>query len=157
MSNRVSRILITTLALALAASATALASAIKGKTYEGHVPTKGVKTELHHAEIGLHAGGNIVLKVAGNGRTVKVSFSSSSPVLYCNTGKTLQVQTTKPAKLSSSGSFSATVNERFSSGPGAPAIQQVVSGHFSGSTVHGTIRTNAPPCSGVTGFSARAR
>jgi hypothetical protein len=157
MSNRAPRILMATLLFAALIAASAFAAALKGKTYQGQIPTRGVKTELHTAEIGLHAGGNIILQVAGNGRTVKVSFSSNKPVLYCNTSKTLAVQTTKAARISASGSFSATVSQRFSAGAGAAAIEQIVSGHFSGKTVHGTIHTDAPPCSGVVGFSARAR
>jgi hypothetical protein len=144
------------LAIALAASALA-AWPLKGKSYQGAVPATGVKSEGHRHRLPLHAGGNITLQVAGNGRSVTVRFSSSNPVLYCNTTKALQVQTTKPARISRSGSFRASIDERFAAGPGPQAIVQVVSGKFSGRTVRGTISTQAPPCSGSASFSARAK
>ncbi len=154
MRNRANRTLAVALALTLTVTAAALASGpLKGKTYEGAVASKGT-SERHHL-IPLHAGGNIVLKVAGNGRSVTVRFTSSYAVLYCNTTKALKVQTTKPARISSSGSFKASINERFEPGPGLPPIVQVVSGHFSGKSVSGTINTQATPCGGVTSFSAR--
>ncbi|HTU77545.1 MAG TPA: hypothetical protein VMF09_02165 [Solirubrobacteraceae bacterium] len=138
------------------ASAAFAAGPQRGKTYEGSVPSTGTRSEGHHV-VKLHAGGSIILRVAGNGKSVTVSFSSSSPVLYCNTTKSLKVQTTKPARISGSGAFSASIDERFAAGPGLPAIVQAVSGRFSGSTVSGTIQTNAAECSGRTSFSARVR
>ncbi len=156
MRTRTRRTLAATLALTLAISAAALASGpLKGKTYEGGVPSTGVNAKGHR--VPLHSSGNVVLRVAGNGRSVTVRFSSSYPVLYCNTTKALQVQNTKPAKISGSGTFRASINERFAAGPGPPAIVQVVSGRFSGGTVSGTIQTNAAECSGRTSYSARAR
>ena len=156
MRTRTRRTLVATLALMLAISAAALASGpLKGKTYEGGVPSTGVNARGHR--VPLHSSGNVVLRVAGNGRSVTVRFSSSSPVLYCNTTKALQVQTTKPAQISGSGTFRASINERFAAGPGPPAIVQVVSGRFSGGRVSGTINTNAAECSGTATFSARAR
>jgi hypothetical protein len=144
-------------ALTLALTATALAAGpLKGRTYEGGVPTSGISSEGHH-RLTLHAGGTISLRVSGNGSTVTVHFSSASPVLYCNTQKKLQVQKPKPARISSSGSFKASIEERFTAGPGAPSIVQVVSGRFSGGSVSGTIDTNAGECGGVSTFSARAR
>ena len=149
------RTLAGTLAVTLVASATAFASgAVGGKTYVGSVPSSGIRKESGH-RVALRAGGNIDLSVARNGRSVTVRFSSSAPVLYCLTLKSLKVQTTKPAKISSSGSFSASIDERFQPGPGLPPIVQVVSGRFSGKSVSGTIKTNAAECSGSTSFSAR--
>lgn len=146
-----------TLTLTLSGSAAALASgALKGKTYEGSAPSSGISQEGHH-RLKLRAGGNIVLRVAGDGRSVSVRFSSSSPILYCNTTKTLKLQSTKSARISGSGTFSAAIAERFAAGPGPPAIVQVVSGRFSGRTVNGTIHTSAAECSGTASFSARAR
>jgi len=156
MRTRTRRTLAASLALTLAVSTAALASGpLKGKTYQGSVPTTGVSSKGHR--VPLHSSGNVVLRVAGNGRSVTVRFSSSSPVLYCNTTKALQVQTTKPAQISGSGTFRASINERFAAGPGPPAIVQVVSGRFSGHTVKGTIHTEAAECSGTTTFSASAR
>lgn len=156
MRTRTRRTLAATLALTLAVSAAALASGpLKGKTYEGGAPFTGTSSRGHLVK--LYAGGNIILRVAGSGRSVTVRFSSSSPVLYCNTTKTLQVQSTKAARISSSGTFRASISERFAAGPGPPGIVQVLSGRFSGHTVKGTIHTEAAECSGVTKFSARAR
>jgi hypothetical protein len=157
MRTRTRRTLAASLALTLAVSTAALAAGpLKGKTYQGSVPTTGVSSRGHH-RLALHAGGNITFKVAGNGRSVTARFSSSYPVLYCNTTKALQVQSTKPAQISGSGTFRATITERFMAGPGPPAIVQVVSGKFSGRTVSGTISTQAAECSGSATFSAKAR
>jgi hypothetical protein len=157
MRTTTRRTLVATLALMLGVSTAALASGpLKGKTYEGGAPSTGTRTE-HHRVVNLHAGGNIILRVSGSGRTVTVRFTSNSPVLYCNTNKTLAVQSTKPARISSSGTFRASISERFSAGPGAPPIVQVLSGRFSGHTMSGTIHTEAGECGGVATFSARAR
>jgi len=156
MRNRTLAIAIP-LSLTLAVSASALAAgALKGKTYVGSAPTSGIATNHHH-RVQLHAGGNIVITVAGNGRSATVRFSSSYPLLYCNTNKTLHVQTTKPATISGSGTFRASISQRFSAGPGPAPIVQVVSGRFSGGRVSGTINTQAAQCSGSASFSARAR
>ena len=156
MRNRAARALSITLTLALAGASTALAGAWGGRTYEGGVASSGVRSEGHHT-VRLHAGGSIILRVSGNGRSVTVRFSSPYPVLYCNTTKTLRVQSTRAAQISGSGNFRASIAERFSVGPGLPPIVQVVSGHFSGGNVSGSIQTNAAECSGSTGFYARAR
>jgi hypothetical protein len=149
------RTLASTIALTLVASATALASgAIGGKTYVGAVPSSGIRKESGH-RVALRAGGNIVLNVARNGRSVTVRFSSPYPVLYCLTTKALKVQTSKSTRISSSGSFTASISERFQPGPGLAPIVQVVSGRFSGRSVSGTIKTQAAECSGSTSFSAR--
>ena len=143
------------LALTLAASAGALAAGpLGGRTYEGGAPSTGV-SEGHRKR--PHAGGNIVLRVSRSGRTVSVRFSSSAPVLYCNVREPVRVQSTHPASISGSGTFRAAIGERFRAGPGPPAIVQVVTGHFSGGSVRGTIYTRAAECSGVAGFSAAAR
>lgn len=144
------------IALTVVGAATALAAPLNGKTYEGSAPTAGISAEGHH-RIPLREGGKMSLRVSGNGKWVTVHFSSSSPVLYCRPQQLLQVQTTKAARISQSGSFQASISERFKAGPGAPAIVQVISGHFSGRAVHGLIQTNAPPCSGTASFSATAR
>ena len=141
--------------LALACVAVAFAAGpLKNRTYQGGAPSIGVDREGHRVR--THASGNIVLRVASNGRSVTVRFSSSSPVLYCVTQERIHVQSTKPASISKSGKFSATIDERFAAGPGAPSIVQVVTGQFKGGTVRGQIRTQAPMCGGVSSFSATA-
>jgi hypothetical protein len=142
-------------AVLLAFAASALAKPLAGKTYEGAAPSSGTATRGHH-QVRLFAGGTIILKVTRNGRSVSVRFSSSTPVLYCRPEQTLHVQSTKPARISGSGSFKASISERFAAGPGPPAIVQVVSGTFSGRSVRGTITTRAAECSGATNFSASA-
>lgn len=157
MGKKTHQTLLVTLALMIAGTASALAAGpLKGKTYEGSAPSSGITSEGHHRVV-LRAGGNIVLHVAGNGRSVTVGFSSSRPVLYCITTKTLHVQSTRSASISGSGTFKASITERFAAGPGAPAIVQVVTGRFSGGSVSGTIYTNAAECSGTSYYSARAR
>jgi len=145
------------LAIALAVSADALAAGpLNGKTYEGTAPSSGVDREGHRQH--THANGNIVLRVAGSGRSVTVRFASSSAILYCNTREKLYSQSTKPASISRAGTFKATIGEKFSAGPGLPAIVQVVTGQFSGRTARGQIRTTQDAeCDGVANFSATAR
>jgi hypothetical protein len=157
MTNRARRTLAVTIALALSGSADALAAgALNGKTYEAGAPSMGVSSEGHH-HARTHATGNISLRVAANGRSVTVRFSSSSPVFYCDAQEPVRVQSTKPASISSGATFKATIDERFKPGPGASSIVEVVTGHFSGHTVTGTIHTQAAECSGVASFSAKAR
>jgi hypothetical protein len=147
----------TTLALTLAGSAVALAAGpSKGKTYEGSAPAIGVSSEGHH-KIKLHAGGRITLRVSNDGRSVTVHFTSVHPLLYCNTPKTLKLQSSKSGRISASGSFKATIDERFEINPGPPSIVQVITGHFSGKTVSGKIQTNAGDCGGASSFSARVK
>jgi hypothetical protein len=156
MTNRRIRPLIALAVLVLSCLTAAFAAAgpLKGRVYQGGVPSRGVDHEGHHVR--THATGNIVLRVASNGRSVSVRFSSTAPVLYCVTQEQIHAQTTKPARISKSGKFSATIDERFKAGPGAPSIVQVVTGRFTGGTVRGQIRTQAPPCGGVSNFSASA-
>ena len=147
-----------TFALALALTAASAASAVaagalNGKTYEGAAPSIG--TSQGH-RVHTHASGDIILRVAGNGRSVSVRFSGA-PVLYCTTQQQLHVQTTKPASISRGGAFRASVAERFAAGPGPPAIVQVVAGQFTGGSVHGSIDTQAAECGGVASFSATTR
>jgi hypothetical protein len=156
MGKKTHRALAITLTLTLALSAGALAAGpLNGKTYEGSSPSSGVSSEGHRVH--THASGNIVLRVAANGRSVSVHFSSTAPVLYCVTQQQLHRQSSKPASISSSGTFKAAIGERFAVGPGPPAIVQVVSGRFSGHSVKGTIHTRAGECGGVSTFSANAR
>jgi hypothetical protein len=145
------------LALTLAISAAALAAGpLRGKTYEGQTASTGADSEGH--QLRLHPGASPVsLSVSSNGRSVTVRFPSHSPLLYCRTTEQLQVQSTKSATISGGGSFRATVSQRFSAGPGASAITQIITGQFSGRTVRGTIHTAAAECSGTTSFSATVR
>jgi hypothetical protein len=155
MSKRGSRTFAIVLVLALASSAAALAGPLKGKTYEGGVPSSGTNVGGHHQRI--RASGNIVLRVARSGGSVTVRFSSSYPFLFCNSEQNLHSQSGKAASISRSGTFKATIAEKFGTGPGPPAIVQVVSGKFSGRTVRGTIHTEQPECGGFSSFSATAR
>jgi hypothetical protein len=146
------------LTLALIVSASALAGAIAGKRYLGGIPEKGTKTEGHRGPGKTHAyRGLLSLRVSRSGGTVSVSFTSPWPVLYCYTTKQLQVQKSRSARISRSGSFTASVEERFSPGPGLPPIIQVVSGRFNGRVATGKIETRAAPCSGWTAFYATAQ
>ena len=154
MRTRTRRTLAASLALTLALSTAALAAApLKGKTYEGGVPSTGVNARGHR--VPLHSSGNVVLRVAGNGKSVTVRFSSSSPVLYCRHYQSAAGAEHQAGADLGLGTFRASINERFAVGPGPPAIVQVVSGKFSGRTVSGTISTQAAECSGTASFSAR--
>jgi len=156
MRKRTHRTIAITIALTFGSAAGALAAAaLSGKTYRGAAPASGVNGEQHRVR--THAGGSIVLRVSGNGRSVTARFSSSSPVLYCNTTQRIRVQSTHAAPISAHGTFHATVSERFSPGPGPPAIVQVITGHFSGRSVHGAVHTHAGECGGIAGYSANAR
>jgi hypothetical protein len=149
------RTLAATLALTAAGPAVALAAGpLHGHTYSTAVPSSGRRAENRRI-IPLHAGGVMTLQVSRSGSTVTVHFSSSSPLLYCNTTKRLRVQSTRGARISSSGSFTASISERFNPSPGLPPIVQVITGRFSGHSVSGKIQTKAGECSGTTYFSAR--
>jgi len=156
--GKTTRTLTIALALALAASASAFAGAIGGKRYVGGIPEKGTKTEGHRGPGSTHAyHGLVSLRVSRRGGTVQVSFTSPWPVLYCYSTKQLQVQKTRSVRISRSGSFTASVEERFSPGPGLPPIVQVVTGRFKGRVATGKIETRAAPCSGWTTFYATAQ
>ena len=148
------------LTLALLVSASALAGAIGGKGYLGGIPETGYKSEGHHQGRTHVFGGLISLRAARNGKSVLVRFVSSShgpaawPVLYCYPEKPMRVQSGRAARISSSGSFTAYVEERFNPGPGLPPIVQVITGRFRGHVVTGKIETRAPPCSGWTTYYA---
>lgn len=156
--RKTTRTLTILLALALVGASSAYARALGGKTYLGGIPATGYKTEGHHSGK-THCFGNceISLRVARNGKSVLVRFTSPWPVLYCYPEKYLQVQAGRSARVSSSGSFTAHVEERFNPGPGLPPIVQVISGRFNGRTVTGKIETRAAPCSGWTTFYATAQ
>ncbi len=155
MAGRLNRRLAAALALALALPAAALAAGpLRGKTYEGTLPSSGVDSEGHHKQ--LQPAGKIVLRVARNGRSVSVRFTGPFPILFCVSEVPMQAQVTHAATISASGRFHATVGERFSAGPGEPSVFQAVSGQFSGRKVHGTIHTSPSECGGTTSFSATA-
>ena len=155
MSTSAHRIFALALAITLAGAAAALAGPLNGRTYEGGAPSSGANSEGRRVR--TFATGNVVLRVSGNGGSVTVRFASPWPVLYCHAQEGIRVQTTLPASISSSGNFRAAVGERFRPGPGPPAIVQLVTGHFSGGSVHGVIYTRAAECSGKAGYSASAR
>jgi hypothetical protein len=150
------RTLSITLLLTLAISVGAFAAGpLKGKAYEGRTASSGVDNEGQRQR--LNVTGPITLGVSASGKSVTVRLPSSSAILYCTTGQRLHSQSTKPAAISRSGSFRATIGERFSASSGPPAVVEVVTGQFSGNTVKGTIHTEAGECSGSTTFSAKAR
>ena len=156
MRKKARKTVLTAVALTLVGGAAALASGpMHGKTYVGAVPSYGTTSEGNH-RVRLRAGGNIIVRVAGNGGSVIVKFSSPYPVLYCQTGKALQVQKTTSARVSGGGTFQASIEERFKAGPGAPAIVQVVTGRFNGHWLFGTIYTRAGECGGTASYSAYA-
>jgi hypothetical protein len=146
-----SRTIALTIALTLALAAAALAGPLKGKTYTGKTPTTGTESEHHKASVVSHT---ISLKVSSNGKKVSVHLSFGRPLFYCSTQEQVTVAETTPATISSSGSFKATIAERFSKSVGPAPISQVITGRFKGSTVSGTIRTEAAECSGSTSFTA---
>jgi len=153
------RTLLTALVLVLVLASSALgAAALAGKTYSANSPSWGIKTTRgvrYALPVGL-----MTFKVSSSGKTVTVHFASNRALIYCGTKETVHSQVTSPAKISSSGSFKATVYEKFKVGKGPAAstasITQLIDGRFSGHTVRGTIHTEAPPCSGYTNFSATA-
>ncbi|HEX3512283.1 MAG TPA: hypothetical protein VHT27_14420 [Solirubrobacteraceae bacterium] len=133
---------------------TALAGPVNGGLYVGLLPAYGT-ANYHHLRMRLHNhGAAIVLKVARNGRTVSVRFSTSYPVMFCVNNEFLKVQSSKPARISKSGTFTAVINDKFLVQGGAPAITQTITGHFSGRSVSGTIYTSAGGCGGVSQYSA---
>jgi len=157
MANRTLAVVLA-LTLALAISAAALAAgALNGKRYQGMTSAAGVDGEGH--KLPHLTARAMTLKVSSNGRTVSVRFSSSVPPLYdCQTTKTVRAESTKPAKILGDGTFKATVNERFTPGPGQSSITEIVTGRFSGKKVSGTVRTVQPPeCTGSASFSANAK
>jgi len=156
--RKTTRTLTIALALALLGASSALGGAVGGKTYLGGIPETGTKFEGHRRAGKTHAyGGLVSLRVSRSAGTVTVHFTSNWPVIYCYNTKLLRVQRTRAARISRSGSFNASVEQRFSPGPGLPPIVQVISGHFNGRVVTGKIETRAPPCSGATTFYARAQ
>lgn len=159
MRNRTHKTLAIAVGLSLASTAAALAAGpLKGATYEGSTPSQGTaEYHNHRYPKALYAGGKLVFRVAHNGRSVTVSFTSSTPLFYCKTQESLRVQTTKPASISSAGTFKAVIDQRFVPGAGEPAIVQTITGRFSGSRVSGTIDTGVEGCGGVSSYSAKAR
>lgn len=157
MSNKARKTLALAVVLMLTSAAAAFAAGpLKGKTYVGSAPTEGI-ANYHHHPARLFSGGNLVFRVAHDGRSVTVSFSSSTPLMYCRTSEVLKAQTTKPARISGSGSFTAVIDQRFlATGGGEPAIVQTITGRFSGSKVSGKISTSVGECGGVARFSAKA-
>jgi opacity protein-like surface antigen len=131
------------LALALLLAAAALAAgALKGKTYRGSL--------ARNSEA-------ITLKVAKNGKTVAVSVASAP--LYCQGGGGPTKQLTKPAAISKSGSFSATIGYEFTLNHTTNS-HLIIKGRFAGSKVSGSARSEfklAPSCDGSTSFSAKAK
>jgi hypothetical protein len=142
--------------LAVMGTGTALAGPVNGGTYVGLLPAYGT-ADYHHLHMRLHNhGAAIVLSVARNGRTVSARFSTSYPVMFCVNNEHLKVQSTKPARISHSGSFTAVITGKFIAQGGSPAVTQTITGRFSGRHVSGTITTSAGGCGGVSRFSASA-
>ena len=155
MRLRTRRTLAATFVLTLVVATSAFAGPLGGKTYVGQTASTGTNSAGRHLR--LHPSASPVsLSVAHNGKTVTIHLSSHYALFYCVTTEALYGQSTKPAKISSNGSFRATVGERFTAGAGPPPVTEIVSGKFSGRRVSGTILTEAPPCGGTTTFSASA-
>jgi hypothetical protein len=131
------------LSLALVLGGIALAAGpMKGKTYGGSLVRGNVP---------------ITLKVAKNGKAVTVSVER--PPLYCEGGGVGGRQITKPATISKSGSFSATIVYEFTPNHTTNS-KLLVKGKFSGSKVSGSARSEfklAASCDGSTSFSAKAK
>lgn len=156
MQKRTRRTLFIAVAVALIGSASALAGPVNGGRYVGSLPTSGT-ADYKHLHLQTYADGEeIILTVAHNGRTVTARFSSNHPFMFCRVEQSLKQQTTTPAAISRSGSFTATIGQKFLVQSGAPAVTQVITGRFSGRHVSGTIRTLAGECGGVSSFSASA-
>ena len=154
MQKRTRRTLVIAVAVALVGAVSALAGPLKGATYVGNLPTSGT-ADYKHLRLKTHPDGTqIILTVSRSGRTVTAKFSTNHPFSFCRVEQLLKQQTTKPAKISSSGSFTATIGQKFLIQPGAPAITQQITGRFSGNRVSGTITTLAGECGGVSTFSA---
>jgi hypothetical protein len=147
-----------TLVLTLTISVVALAAGpLKGKTYSGRTPASGVGSEGSFS-FGVRL--PVVLKVSANGKSVTASFPGISEagthraVIYCNVGVALVHQVTKPATISKTGSFQATILDKLSEEPSVP-LKQLVTGRFNGHTVKGTVRTaTSAGCSGSTTYTA---
>lgn len=156
MQKRTRRTLVIAIAVALVGAASALAAPLKGASYVVSLPTSGtaVYKHLHMRTYGYL--GKLTLTVSHNGRAVTAKFSSKTPFLFCREEQMLGEQTTKAAPISSSGSFTATVDQKFLAQSGEPAITQQIKGRFSGHRVSGTITTQAGECGGVSSFSANA-
>ncbi len=146
-----------TFVLTLAMSVVALAGPLKGKTYSGKTPASGVGSEGSYA---FGARLPVVLKVSANGKSVTASFpgipeaGTHRAVIYCNVGLALIRQITKPASISKTGSFQATILDKLSEEPSVP-LKQIVTGKFNGHTVKGTVHTvTSAGCSGSTTYTA---
>src|ERR1700741_3968618 len=148
--SKTTRTLTVALALGLVWASTALGGAIGGRTYLGGIPETGYKSEGHHTGRTDAHGGLISLRVARDGKSVLVRFTSRWPVLYCYPEQLIQVQSGSAARISRSGSFPAYGSEPFRPGPGLPPIVEVITGRFTRRIVEGKIETRAPPCSGWT-------
>jgi hypothetical protein len=156
MQKRTRRTLVIAIAVALLGAASALAGPLKGATYSVSLPTSGTAV-YKHLHLRTYANtGKLTLTVSHNGHSVTARFSGDKPFLFCREEDTLAQQTTKQATISSSGSFTATVDQKFLVQSGEPAITQQIKGRFSGHRVSGTITTQAGECGGVSSFSASA-
>jgi hypothetical protein len=137
------RLLAPALVLASSLAAVALAAGpVKGASYSGAL---------------VHGKQQITLKVSKDGKsvTVRVAF----PPLYCEGGGAGTKQLTKPAPISKSGSFSATIVYEFTPTHSRPS-RLVIKGKFSGRKVSGSARSEflkASSCDGSTSFSAKSK
>lgn len=94
----------------------------------------------------------VKLTVSGNGKTVKMSLPDAP--LYCQGGGGPVKQSTKPAAISSKGSFAGTIDYIFE---GKVAYKVSFSGYFATRTVAtGKVRSEyeAKSCDGTTAFTA---
>ncbi|HEX9481479.1 MAG TPA: hypothetical protein VF927_05205, partial [Solirubrobacteraceae bacterium] len=151
---RLAAVIAICLAVAPAAWAASKAPAkpVRGAQYEGKTAREGTATVTGGKRVREKA--TVLLKVAKNGRTVKVALALL-PSSCTETGQGA-IPKTSPARISSRGAFSGTISYQELFAPGVDAIAHF-SGHFNGRRASGTIRSQflkIPSCNSSTSFSA---
>ena len=151
---RLAAVIAICLAVAPAAWAASKAPAkpVRGAQYEGKTAREGTATVTGGKRVREKA--TVLLKVAKNGRTVKVALALL-PSSCTETGQGA-IPKTSPARISSRGAFSGTISYQGLFAPGVDAIAHF-SGHFNGRRASGTIRSQflkLPSCNSSTSFSA---
>lgn len=138
MSQRLRLIVALTVLILAATTAVGLAAKPeKGKTYTG---------DTAHEQL------SVTVKVSSNGKTATVNIPDAP--LYCQGGGGPVQQVTKPAKISSGGSFSGTIGYQFE---GKIAYKVTFKGKFATKTVvSGSVRSEykSASCNGSTAFTA---
>jgi hypothetical protein len=114
-------------------------------------PIRGAR----YAGITTQSKGPVTLKVARNGRSVAVSVPI--PPVFCARPAIVQIQTTKPAKISKKGTFKGSISYEglFTTGVTAKVYFE---GRFNGKRATGKVRSEflqVTGCDGSTSFSAK--